>query len=109
MQEAVPVWDVTIKEPARPVIMGRAYEGSLTYIHKVKDGRNIYLFSNSSDNSIDTEVVLRGSMDLEAWNPLNGVNRNVEQTHSKSQDGRDLTTVPLKLDPMSALFFVEKP
>jgi hypothetical protein len=109
MQETVPLWDVTVKEPMRPVIMGRAYKGSLTYIHKVKDNRNIYLFSNSSDDPIETEVTLRGRIDLEAWNPMNGQKQPVEQAQSQSKDGRDLTTVPLKLEPMSAMFFVEKP
>ncbi|MBN2182638.1 MAG: hypothetical protein JW715_12060 [Sedimentisphaerales bacterium] len=108
MQEAVPVWDVSIQEPMRQVKMGRSYDGSLTYIHKVKDGRNIYLFSNSSDKQIDTKVILRGSMDLEIWDPMNGEKRPIEQTHSKSKNGLDLTTVPLKLNPISALFYVQK-
>ena len=109
MQEAVPVRDVAIEEPMKPVIMGRAYDGSLTYIHKVKTGRNIYLFSNSTDNPIDTKVVLRGSMDLKAWNPMDGSKLPIEQTHSQSKDGQELTTVPLKLDPISALFLVQEP
>lgn len=109
MQEVVPVWDVTIAEPMRPVKMGLNYKGSLTYIHKVKAGRNIYLFSNSTDEPVDTEVALRGSMDLEIWDPMNGQTREAQQTHSKSKDGVDLTTLPLKLEPNSALFYVQKP
>ncbi len=109
MQEAVPVWDVTIQEPMWPVRMGRSYDGSLTYIHKVKAGRNIYLFSNSSDKQIDTKIVLRGSMDLAIWDPMNGQKRPVEQTHSQSKDGQELTTLPLKLNPTSALFYVQEP
>lgn len=109
MQEAVPVWDVTIQEPMWPVKMGPSYDGSLTYIHKVKAGRNIYLFSNSSDKQIDTKVVLRGSLDLEIWNPMNGQKRLIEQTHSQSQDGQELTTISLNLNPISALFYVQKP
>ena len=55
-----------------PVKMGRSYDGSLTYNHKVKEGRNIYFFANSSDKPIETKVVLRGSMVLAIWNPMNG-------------------------------------
>ena len=31
--------------PMWPVKMGRAYDGALTYLHKVKDGRDIYFFA----------------------------------------------------------------
>ena len=37
-----------------------AYNGALTYIHKVKNGRDIYFFANSSEKPVDTKVVLRG-------------------------------------------------
>jgi hypothetical protein len=109
MGEAVPVWDVAITEPMWPVKIGRSYDGSLTYIHKVKDGRNIYYFGNSSDRAVETEVVLRGSMDLAIWDPMSGRIRPVKETHSKSEDGRELTTVPLALQPVTALFYVEEP
>ena len=109
MREAIPVWDVTIDEAMQPVKIGPNYDGSLTYIHKVKDGRNIYLFSNSSDKAIDTQVTLRGSMELEKWNPMDGQIQQAELTHSQSRNGQELTTVPLKLDPVNALFYIEKP
>ncbi|MDP5230919.1 MAG: glycosyl hydrolase, partial [Cellulophaga sp.] len=38
--------------------------GKFSYIHKVKDGQNIYFFSNSSDERIETEVTLRGKLNL---------------------------------------------
>ena len=92
-----------------PVKMGRSYDGSLTYIHKVKEGRNIYFFANSSDKPIETKVVLRGSMELAIWDPMNGEKRPVEQTHSKSESGQVLTSALLKLSPTSALFYVQEP
>ena len=109
MQEAVPVWDVSISEPMWPVKMGRSYDGSLTYIHKVKAERNIYFFANSSDKPVDTTAVLRGSMNLAIWDPMNGEKRPVEQSYSQSKDGQELTTVPLKLNPTTALFYVQEP
>ena len=65
-------------------------------------------FGNSSDRAVETDVILSGSMDLEIWDPMNGRIRSVEETHSQSKDGRELTTVPLTLSPVSALFYVEK-
>jgi hypothetical protein len=107
MQEVIPVWDVNIEEPMWPVKMGPSYDGSLTYIHKVKDDRNIYFFANSSDNTIDTHVVLRGSLDVSLWNPMNGEITEVDMNHLESKDGQQITRLPLKLAPASALFLVE--
>ena len=34
-----------------------------------------FCYSESTDELIDTSVVLRGSMDLEIWDPMNGLHR----------------------------------
>lgn len=107
MQEAVPVWDVAIQEPMWPVVMGRKYDGSLTYLHKVKDNRNIYFFSNSSDDSVNSQVVLRDSLDLSLWNPMNGEVTPLEESFVEGKDGQKLTQVPLKLGGTEAVFFVD--
>jgi hypothetical protein len=91
-----------------PVILGREYAGSLTSLHKVKDGRNIYFFANSSSKSVDTEVVLRGSLKLSIWDPMDGRVQPVEARHSKHTTGEDLTAVPLKLKPVTAVFLVQE-
>jgi hypothetical protein len=109
MREAVPVPDVAFAEPQWPVIIGNNYAGSLTYIHKVKDGREIYYFANSSDQAVDTKVTLRGNIKVQVWDPMNGKIRAVDQTHVKNVAGQDLTTVPLKLDAVTAVFFVQEP
>ncbi|MGB3151466.1 MAG: glycosyl hydrolase, partial [Maribacter sp.] len=43
-------------------------EGVFSYMHKVKDGKNLYFFANSSDDTINTEVLLRGKLNLNVWN-----------------------------------------
>jgi len=108
MREAVPVWDVAIAEPMWPVTLGRQYAGSLTYLHKVKDGREIYFFANSTDRAVDTKVVLRGGVDLDVWDPINGQIQPIEETHSKNDQGQELTTVPLKLGAVTAVFLVSR-
>jgi hypothetical protein len=48
-------------------------------------------------------------MNVRIWDPMNGKIRAVDLTHSKNAGGQDLTTVPLKLDPVTAVFFVQEP
>ena len=73
----------------------------------MKDNRNIYFFSNSSDKLVDTKVKVRGSLDLSIWNPMNGEISTAEEIHTKNDDGIELTEIQLKLEPTTALFFVE--
>ena len=92
LRDADPVRDVEIKEPPMwPVKLYPDYEGALTYIHKVKDGRDIYFFANSRDTAVDTRVVLRGAKKLELWNPHTGERRPAEIVPSEI-DGQPVTT-----------------
>jgi hypothetical protein len=109
MRETVPVWDVNIQTPMQPLKIGRAYDGSLTYVHKVKAGRHIYLFSNSTDHPVDTSVILRDSLDLSLWNPMNGEIQPLDETYIKNDSGLTSTEISLRLDPVNAFFFVEEP
>ncbi len=109
MKEALPVPDVAFAEPQWPVLTGANYAGSFTYIHKVKDGREIYYFANSSDKAVDTKVTLRGNINVKLWDPMNGKIQPVAAAHSKNAAGQDLTTVPLKLDAVTAVFLVQEP
>jgi hypothetical protein len=52
--------------------------------------------------------VLRGSLKLEIWDPMDGQIRPIEAAHAKHATGADLTTVSLKLSPATAVFFVEQ-
>ncbi|MBN2321195.1 MAG: hypothetical protein JXR49_19095 [Acidobacteria bacterium] len=53
---------------------------------------------------METEVVQRGSMNLSIRDPMSGEIRPVEETHSQSENGMELATVPLMLRPVTALF-----
>ena len=98
----LPARDVDIQEPLAAIRTGPEYEGALTYIHKVKDGRDIYFFANSSPKAIDTKVVLRGKKSLQAWNPHTGQLQPAEFTQ-----GEPNTTVHLVLPSVSSLFYVQ--
>jgi hypothetical protein len=106
--QADPVPDVAIAAPPAPVIIGHDYAGSLTYIHKVKDGRDIYFFANSSREPVDTKVTLRGDKKLSRWDPHTGERRVLEVSHASGALG-PVTTAPLVLDGVHAVFFVTDP
>lgn len=107
LKDAIPVRDVDIQAaPAWPVKMVTDYEGALTYIHKVNGGRNIYFFSNSSDKPVNTNVALRGDLNLEIWNPHTGEKQKAEIVKTEVK-GEAVSTVKLILDPVSSVFFVE--
>ena len=102
---ALPLRDVEFQAPMGELRSGPEYEGALTYIHKVKDDRDIYFFANSSPKDVDTKVVLRGRKTLTIWNPHTGTQEPAESTQGDA-NGQPITTVRLKLASVSSLFFV---
>jgi hypothetical protein len=82
--------------------------GKLNYIHKIKNGRHIYFFTNSSDEAIDTEVLLRGKLNLCEWNPHTGLVNEKLTSEMINKDSQVFTKFKLKLNPVKSIFFVEK-
>ncbi|MEM6378532.1 MAG: glycosyl hydrolase, partial [Bacteroidota bacterium] len=69
----------------------KSKQGSFNYIHKVKDGKNIYFFTNSSDDAIETEVILKGKLNLENWNPHTGTTFALENVTYIEEEGQTFT------------------
>ncbi len=105
LRQVLPLRDVDIKLPVHPAITGPEYEGALTYIHKIKSGRDIYFFANSSGKDIDAGVVLRGRKALRIWNPHTGGQDQAEITAGEV-NGQAVTNLRLQLASASSLFFV---
>ncbi len=105
LAESIPVRDVDIREAAWPQTSGRDYSGALTYLHKVKDGRQIFFFANSSERKVDTDVVLRGAHKLVIWNPHTGEIKAVGAEQSSIR-GIAVTTMRLSLSPFTSTFYV---
>jgi hypothetical protein len=101
----LPQRDVDIQMPIASIRTGTDYDGALTYIHKVKDGRDIYFFANSSPQAVDAKVVLRGTKKLTIWDPHNGTQRAVEFMAGEAS-GQGITTVRLALAPATSLFYI---
>jgi len=108
LKEAIAVKDVDIQQaPNWPFKTLTDYDGSLTYTHKVKDGRDIYYFSNSTDKAVDTKVTFRGTKNLEQWNPHTGEMQMVEFVKTDVK-GQAVTTAKLVIPPVSAIVYEAK-
>ena len=107
LKQVLPLRDVDIQEPMGALRRGNEYDGALTYIHKVKNGRDLYFFANSSAKDIDTRVVLRGRKALTIWNPHTGGQEAAEVAQSEA-NGQPVTTVRLVLPSVSSLFFIQE-
>ena len=97
--------DVNIQAPIPLLKKGPDYDGALTYIHKIKFGKDIYFFANSTDKDVDTKVILRGKKALSIWNPHTGEMRPPEASAGEA-GGQPVTTVRLALPATSSLFYV---
>jgi hypothetical protein len=79
--------------------------GMLSYLHKIKDGRHIFYFANSSNDPVDTWVRLRGKLSLSEWNPHTGEISRVE-CGPVAENGREFTRARLKLAAVKSVFLV---
>ena len=99
LNTALPDGDVVIEQaPPTP-------GGNFSYIHKVKDGKAMYFFANSSDAEVDTWVSLRGTMAPEVWNPHDGKMGPVDYKPAVGKEG-PVTRVHVKLPPVHSLFLM---
>ncbi|MCF7976210.1 MAG: hypothetical protein K9N55_20490 [Phycisphaerae bacterium] len=117
LQDAMPVADVRFgpgvprfthlpQSGSGPPKEGQ-HTGMFSYIHKVKEGRHIYFMANSTDAAVETEVVLRGDLALQCWNPHDGTRKDVN-TRIITEHGILCTQAHLKLDALKTVFLVEK-
>ncbi|MDW5288109.1 glycosyl hydrolase [Formosa sp. PL04] len=96
----------TVYFDANPIITSDL--GLFSYMQKVKDGKNIYYFANSSDQKINTTVYLKEIESVQIWNPNNGSISSLEKLGSIKRKGENYTRFNLKLEPVSSVFYVEK-
>ncbi len=116
LKEAIPIADVQFganvpafkhqpQPGSRPPEV--AFSGMLSYLHKVKEGRHIYFFANSTDEHIDSEITLRGNLRLQSWNPHDGSIRKIESDQQSANDA-PVTRARLTLAPLQSVFWVEE-
>jgi hypothetical protein len=101
LKQVLPVYDVQFGSV--PKLNG----GSLSYIHKVRDGKNVYFLGNSSDTPVDTQIQFRGKLALETWDPHTGKVVPTEVS-AATESGTEVTRVQLALPAVRSMFFVER-
>ncbi|MCL2710831.1 MAG: discoidin domain-containing protein [Planctomycetaceae bacterium] len=79
--------------------------GSLMYLHRIIHGRDVYFFSNSTEEPIETTIWLRGEKPrrFEWWNPHDG-SREAIEFHGELSNGFE--AIPLNLGPVESVFLI---
>ncbi|VGO12673.1 hypothetical protein PDESU_01226 [Pontiella desulfatans] len=77
----------------------------LRYIHKVKDGKEIFFFANLNKQAIHSWVELRGTLTPELWNPHTGAIQPADFSHAK-KGAENITRVKIELDRIQSVFVV---
>jgi len=83
-------------------------DGVFSFVHKIKDGKHIYFFANSSDDEVSTYARVRGRIKPELWDPYTGEMVNLKDVRYIREHGKIYTRFPLKLDPVRSVFIVTK-
>lgn len=83
--------------------------GVLGYTHRVRDGKSIYYFGNSSETPIDTMVALRGHVVRpQLWNPHDGSVTPIRDVRYRSRPGGGVTEFRLAIAPVSSIAVVAR-
>lgn len=93
-----------VKFVSNPVL--KSDFGKFNYIHKIKDQQSIHFFTNSSDEVIETEVLIRGEHQLEIWNPHTGVIERGLNISTQTIGSEKYTKLLLRLEPVKSLFIL---
>lgn len=94
-----------LERDVRFVSAGDLRNGSLACIHKKLNNRDVYFIANSSDQEVNTEVLLKGTPTLEIWNPRTGMISPLE-SGIETLNGSTFTRVRLNLGPVESVFWV---
>ena len=82
--------------------------GYVNYIHKQKEGKDIYFFTNTTEKSVSGEITLRGKVKkMELWNPHTGETEKISKLeYSRSENGIYTTTMNISFPAVSSVFIV---
>ncbi|MES1219161.1 MAG: glycosyl hydrolase, partial [Bacteroidota bacterium] len=81
-------------------------KGVLDYLHKKKDGKDIYFFANSSDDAVNTQAVVRGRIKPVLWNPYDGSTSPIGEVRYVNMGSEVYTSFPLSLTAINSVFVV---
>jgi hypothetical protein len=78
----------------------------VSYIHKIKDNKDIWYIANSSDSIVKTFVDLRGKSKPELWFPACGTIIPVTDAVFVSHDNQDYTRFQIELPAVKSVFII---
>ena len=104
IEKLSPSPDVIMENNPKPA----SGNGMFSYLHKIKGGRSIYYFANSSDDKIDTYIDLRGKLQPQLWNVTDGNIAEITGVRLVKINGQIYTRVKLSLPPIESVFIVSK-
>ena len=96
--------DVLIENNPQP----KSANGGFSYLHKVKAGKNIYYFANSTDDQINTYLNLKGRLKPELWDPNDGGISKINDVHYINIHGQSYTRIKFSLKAVKSIFIVSK-
>ena len=82
-------------------------KGEISYIHKIKENRDIYYIANSSNDAINTFIELRGQKNPELWFPDNGKIIPVSNAVTVQHGKQIYTRFRLELQAVKSVFIVD--
>lgn len=82
--------------------------GYVNYMHKQKDGKDIYFFTNTTENTVSGKVTLRGKIKKpELWNSHTGSTEKIFGTeYTKLENEIYTTTLDISIPAVSSVFVV---
>jgi hypothetical protein len=102
LNEVAPTPDVLLENTSA----ANSETGKLSYLHKTKDGRDIYYIANSTTKPVNTFIKLRGRLNLETWDPNTGEKATIKYVSYVKIKGVYYTRVSLALQAVRSVFLV---
>ncbi|MGF7078715.1 glycosyl hydrolase [Mucilaginibacter sp. UYCu711] len=104
---------LTVMAPTPDVILentlaANSQTGKLSYLHKIKGGKDIYYIANSTTNPVNTYINLKGKLDLEIWDPDTGKEVAIKQLLYLKINGAVYSRVKLNLAAVKSIFIISK-
>lgn len=79
--------------------------GMLNHIHKRRGDCDIYYFSNSTSDTFDSYLLLRGTLEPEEWNPYTGATRSLPHSLVNFRNTH-YTRIPVTIPPSGSILFI---
>jgi hypothetical protein len=102
LNEVAPTPDVILENTSA----ANSQTGKLSYLHKIKGGKDLYYIANSTTNPVNTYISLKGKLKIELWDPNTGTKSTIRNFEYVKINEAWYTKMKLELDPVKSNFIV---